>query len=143
DSSDLVRSALRNKVTLRGFLASPSVLKILKPDDITVSYLLKEYYTIDDEFQIRKQFAAAGQIISVRAFVHEVAKSKTSSTFYLQFKQAPPELNGRVEKGNLNEAYLRSLKGKTIEVRGWVRKSSGSPQISITLTNRSQIKIIE
>ena len=143
DSSDLVRSALRNKVTLRGFLASPSALKILKPDDIIVTYLLKRYYTIDDEFQIRKQFAAAGQIISVRAFVHEVTRSKASSTFYLQFKQTPPEFNGRVEKGNLDEAYLRSLKGKTIEVRGWVRTSSGSPQISITLTNRSQIKIIE
>ncbi|MDB4652941.1 hypothetical protein OAE39_01565 [Akkermansiaceae bacterium] len=63
DSSDLVRSALRNKVTLRGFLASPSALKILKPDDIIVTYLLKGYYTIDDEFQIRKEKLAKSRAI--------------------------------------------------------------------------------
>ena len=146
-SDPLVRSALRNKVTLRGFLASPTVLRIVNPDDIIVSYLLQEYYTIDDETQIRKKFAAAGQVIPLRAFVHEVTTSSSGKILYLQFKSAPPEFTGRLEKSKaetgLSEAYLRSLIGKTIEIKGWVRKSGNSNRISIVLTNKSQIKVLE
>ena len=146
-SSDLVKSALRNKVTLRGFLASPTVLRIINPDDIIVTYLLQEYYIIDDEPQIREQFTETGQIIPVRAVVQEVTKSQSGKTLYLQFKKVPPEFTGRVEKSKaevgLTESYLKSLIGKMIEVRGRARKSANSSRLSIVLTNQSQIRIIE
>lgn len=146
-SSKLVKSALRNKVTLRGFLASPTVLRIVNPDDLIVTYLLQDYYTIDDEPQIRKKFTEAGQVIPVRAVVQEVTKSQSGKTLYLQFKTAPPEFTGRIEKSKaeagLNETYLKSLNGKMIEVKGRARKSANSSRLSIVLTNRSQIKLIE
>lgn len=146
-SEKLVKSALRNKVTLRGFFASPSVLRIVDSEDIIVSYLLQEYYTLDDEPQIRKQFAEAGQVIPLRAVVRAVTKSKPGTVLYLQFKPEPPEFTGRVDKSQaeagLDEAYLESLIGKTIEVKGRVRKSTGSSRISIVLTRKSQIKVIE
>jgi hypothetical protein len=146
-SEKLLKSAIRNKVTLRGFLASPTVLRIVNPDDIVITYLLQDYYTVDDEPQIRKDFAPVGQIIPVRALVHEVTTSQSGKTLYLQFKPAPPEFTGRVEKSKarsgLDEAYLKSLIGKTIEIKGQARKSSNSSRLSIVLTNKSQIKIIE
>ena len=143
----MVKSALRNKVTLRGFLASPTVLRIVNPDDLIVTYLLQDYYTIDDEPQIRKQFTEAGQVIPVRAVVQEVTKSQSGKTLYLQFKPAPPEFTGQVEKSkaeaDLNEAYLKSLIGKMIEVKGRARKSTNGSRLSIVLTKQSQIKVIE
>ncbi len=146
-SGKLVKSALRNKVTLRGFLASPTVLRIVNPDDLIVTYLLQDYYTIDDEPQIRKQFTEAGQVIPVRAVVQEVTKSQSGKTLYLQFKPAPPEFTGQVEKSkaeaDLNEAYLKSLIGKMIEVKGRARKSTNGSRLSIVLTKQSQIKVIE
>jgi hypothetical protein len=146
-SDKLVKSALRNKVTLQGFLASPTVLRLVNPDDLIVTYLLQEYYTIDDEPQIRKQFTEAGQVIPVRARVQEVTKSQSGKTLYLQFKPAPPEFTGRIEKSEaeagLNETYLRSLIGKMIEVKGRARKSANSSRLSIVLTNQSQIRLIE
>jgi hypothetical protein len=112
-----------------------------------VTYLLQEYYTIDDEPQIRKQFTEAGQVIPVRARVQEVTKSQSGKTLYLQFKPAPPEFTGRIEKSEaeagLNETYLRSLIGKMIEVKGRARKSANSSRLSIVLTNQSQIRLIE
>ncbi|MDB4636339.1 hypothetical protein OAE60_00435 [Akkermansiaceae bacterium] len=146
-SGKLVKSALRNKVTLRGFLASPTVLRIVNPDDLIVTYLLQDYYTIDDEPQIRKQFTEAGQVIPVRAVVQEVTKSQSGKTLYLQFKPAPPEFTGRIEKSKaeagLNETYLKSLIGKMIEIKGRARKSSNGSRLSIVLTRQSQIRLIE
>ena len=146
-SEKLIKSALRNKVTLRGFLASPAVLRIVNPDDIVITYLLQDYYTIDDEPQIRKDFAPVGQIIPVQALVHTVTKSQSGKTLYLQFKPVPPEFTGRVEKSkaepSVDEAYLKSLIGKIIEIKGQARKSSNSSRLSIVLTKKSQIKIIE
>ena len=106
-----------------------------------------KYYTIDDEPQIRKQLTKAGQIISVRAVVQEVTKSQSGKTFHLQFKPAPPEFTGRIEKSkaeaSLDETYLKSLIGKMIEIKGRARKSADSSRLSIVLTNQSQISLIE
>jgi hypothetical protein len=122
-------------------------MRIVNPDDIIVTYLLRDHYIIDDEPQIRKQFTEAGQIIPVRAVVQEVTKSQSGKTLYLQFKSAPPEFTGRIEKSKaevgLNETYLKSLIGKMIEIKGRARKSSNSSRLSIVLTNRSQIRLIE
>ncbi len=86
-------------------------------------------------------------MIPVRAVVQEVTKSQSGKTLYLQFKPAPPEFTGQVEKSkaeaDLNEAYLKSLIGKMIEVKGRARKSTNGSRLSIVLTKQSQIKVIE
>lgn len=146
-SGTLAQTALRNEVTLWGFLSSPDLLRIVNPDDIEITYFLQEFYTIHDEKQIRETLLEHGQIIPVRALVTELTKSGSGKTLYLQFKEAPPEFAAAIElkkaEASLSETYLRSLVGKTIQVKGRPRKGTTGSRLSLIVTRKSQIKVIE
>lgn len=146
-SDHLAQSAIRHGAILRGFLASPTVLRIVDPDDLEPTYVLQEYYTIHDEKQIRSQFLEQGQIIPVRAKVIDLTKSSSGKTLYLQFKKDVPQFTASIEIKNaqpaLSKAYLESLIGKTIQVKGRAKKDSKGERLSIVVTKGSQIKIID
>jgi len=143
----LAQTALRNEVTLWGFLSSPSLLRIVNPDDIKITYLLQIFYTIHDEKQIRDTLLEHGQIIPVQAVVTELTQSSSGKTLYLQFKEATPEFAAAIEIKNadpsLSKPYLESLVGKTIQVKGRPSKRANGSRLSIIVTKKSQIKVIE
>lgn len=146
-SGPLAQSALRNEVTFLGFLASPTVLRIVDPDDLKLSYFLQEFYTVHDEKQIRSQFLEQGQIIPVRATVIDLTKSSSGKTLYLQFKKEVPQFTASIETKNaepsLGKDFLETLIGKTIEVKGRAKKDSKGGRLSIVITKKSQIKTID
>lgn len=146
-SSSLAQNALNNEVTLRGFLASHTLLKIVNPDDLDFTYLLKEFYTVHDEKQIRDHFLEQGQIISVQATISDLTKSSSGKTLYLQFREEAPEFAAAIEMKkagpNLSETYLKSLVGKTIQVKGRSKSDTRGNRLSIIVTKKSQITIVE
>ncbi|MFT6180743.1 MAG: hypothetical protein ACJAQT_004966 [Akkermansiaceae bacterium] len=146
-STTLAQNALNNEVTLRGFLASPTVLKIVNPDDLEFTYLLKKFYTVQDEKQVRGNFLEQGQIIPVQAIISELTKSGSGKTLYLQFRNEAPEFAAAIELKKagpgLTEAYLESLVGKTIQVKGRPKTDTRGNRLSIIVTTKSQITIVE
>ena len=107
----------------------------------------EKFYTIHDEDQIRTNFPENDRFIPVQATVLAVTKSSSGKTLYLQFKNESPEFAASIEiktaEQTLNEAYLKSLVGKTIQAKGRPKKDRWGERLSIVITKKSQLKVIE
>ncbi|MFT6382296.1 MAG: hypothetical protein ACJAXZ_003795, partial [Akkermansiaceae bacterium] len=92
-------------------------------------------------------FLEQGQIIPVQAIISELTKSGSGKTLYLQFRNEAPEFAAAIEMKKagpgLTEAYLESLVGKTIQVKGRPKTDTRGNRLSIIVTTKSQITIVE
>ena len=144
-SDTTAQNTLGNKVIIRGFLTSPTLLEIQDQTDVEISYLLKDVYTINDENQLRTDLV--GQFITIRATPLSLGESSSGKTLYLQFKKEENQFAISIEKSKadaaLTGAHLKSLVGKTIQAKGRVKIDSKGGRLSISITKSSQLKIVD